>query len=127
EQAAGVAPRRVLFVVGREPLFVAGPGSHIDEMITLVAGTNVFQDAGSPYERVSMEVALQRMPEVIIDTSDNRPGAERGRVPGTWARWGFLPAVRENRVWQIDPARLVIPGIRLPEMSALMGKLVHPE
>jgi iron complex transport system substrate-binding protein len=127
ERAAGLAPRRVLFVVGRDPLFVAGPGSHIDEMIALVSATNVFHDGGSPYERVSMEVALQRMPEVIIDTSDNSAEAQHGRIAREWARFGFLPAVRENRVWHVDPSQLVIPGIRLAEMSRLMARLVHPE
>jgi len=27
----------------------------------------------------------------------------------------------------VDPSRLVIPGIRLPEMTLLMGRLIQPE
>jgi ABC-type Fe3+-hydroxamate transport system substrate-binding protein len=128
EQRAAHAPARsVLFVVGRDPVYVAGPGSHIDEMIALVGGVNVAHDALSPYQRVSMEAILERMPEVIIDTSDNRPSALRGRLAGDWERWDFLPAVREGRVYWVDPSRLVIPGIRLPEMTSLMGRLIQPE
>ena len=41
--------------------------------------------------------------------------------------WPFLPAVREDCVWSVAPGRLAIPGIRLPEMTRLTGKLVHPE
>ena len=67
------------------------------------------------------------MPEVIVDTSDNGPAALRGRVAGDWARWEFLPAVQDGRVFQVDPSLLVIPGMRLPEMTGLMGKLVQPE
>jgi iron complex transport system substrate-binding protein len=126
-QAAGVPRRSVLFVVGRDPLYVAGPGSHADEMIALAGGENVAHDTASPYARISLEAVLARMPQVIIDTSDNRPAAERGRIAGDWARWAFLPAVRDRRVWQVDPGRLVIPGIRLPEMTRLVGRLVHPE
>jgi len=121
-------PRRsVLFVVGQSPLYVAGPGSHIDEMIEKVGGANVAHDALSPYQQVSLESILARGPEVIIDTSDNRTGAPRGRVAGDWGRWEFLPAVRERRVYHVAPGRLVIPGIRLPEMTRLMGRLIHPE
>jgi iron complex transport system substrate-binding protein len=87
----------------------------------------VFHDAGAPYARVSEELALERMPEVIVDASDNRPGAERGRLPLEWGRWDFLPAVRQDRVWHVDPSRLSIPGIRLGEMSALLAQIVHPE
>ena len=47
-------------------------------------------------------------------------------MPGSWAKWGFLPAVQQDRVYWVDPERLVIPGIRLPEMTALMARLVQP-
>lgn len=125
--AAQAENRSVLFVVGREPLYVAGPGSHADEMISLAGGTNVAHDSPSPYLQMSLEAVLERMPEVIVDTSDNRPGAIRGRRIGSWGRWEFLPAVKNNRVYHVDPQRLAIPGVRLPEMTRLMGRLIHPE
>jgi iron complex transport system substrate-binding protein len=126
-RSAGLPRRKVLVVVGRDPLYVAGPGSHIDEMIVIAGGENVAADTGAPYARMSMEAILERMPEVIIDASDNRPGAVRGRQPGAWAEWGFLPAVRDGRVWWVDPSRLTIPGVRLPEMTRLTSRLIHPE
>lgn len=127
DRAAGLPSRRVLVVVGRDPLYVAGPGSHLDEMIRLAGGHNVAHDTTSPYPRFSMEAVLERMPEVIVDVSDNAPSTPRGRIPGDWARWPFLPAVREDRVYQVDPSRLTIPGMQLPEMTLLMGRLVHPQ
>jgi iron complex transport system substrate-binding protein len=125
--AGGVEKRRVLFVVGRDPLYVAGPGSHIDEMIRMVGGVNVAADALSEYQQLSIEAVLERKPEIIIDASDNRPDALRGRRPGSWGRWEFLPAVRQRRVHHVEPGQLVIPGLRLPEMTRLMGQLIHPE
>jgi iron complex transport system substrate-binding protein len=125
--AEGASRRRVAFVVDRDPLYVAGPGSHVDEMIRVVGGENVAADAASDWQLMSLEVVLERAPEVIIDTSDNGTGALRGRATGPWARWPFLPAVEEDRVYWVDPLRLVIPGPRLPQMTRLMGRLVHPE
>jgi ABC-type Fe3+-hydroxamate transport system substrate-binding protein len=87
----------------------------------------VAHDALAPYQQLSIEAVLERAPEVIVDASDNRPGAPRGRLAGAWGRWDFLPAVRAERVYQVDPSRLVIPGLRLPEMARLMGELIHPE
>lgn len=126
-RAAGAPPRRVLCVVGRDPLYVAGPGSHLDELIRLVGGRNVAGDAASPYQQFSIESVLERLPQVIIDTSDNGAGAMRGRRSGAWSRWDFLPAVRDDRVYWVDPGRLVIPGLRLAEMATLVGRLVQPE
>jgi ABC-type Fe3+-hydroxamate transport system substrate-binding protein len=96
-------------------------------MVRLVGCQNVAHDALAPYQQVSLEAILERSPDVIIDTSDNRPGAARGRLAGDWGRWEFVPAVREHRVYQVEPGRLVIPGLRLPEMTLLMGKLTQPE
>ena len=126
-RARGAPPRRVLCVVGRDPLYVAGPGSHLDELIRLVGGENVAADAAAPYQQFSLEAVLERLPQVIVDSSDNRPGALRGRAAGSWSAFGFLPAVETDRVYSIDPGRLAIPGLRLGEMARLMGKLVQPE
>jgi iron complex transport system substrate-binding protein len=126
-RAATGARRRVLFVVGHDPMYVAGPGSHIDEMITVAGGENIARDAASPYQLASVEAMLERMPEVIIDTSDNRLGALRGRENGSWGQWSFLPAVAAKRVYWVDPDRLSIPGPRLPEMSELLARMIHPE
>jgi iron complex transport system substrate-binding protein len=126
ERAQGATRRRVLVAVGQEPLYVAGPGSHLDELIAVAGGENVAGDAQAPWAMLSLETALAARPEVILDTSDNRADG-RGRVAGFWARWPFLPAVADHRVYALDPARLAIPGPRLGEMAELMGKLVHPE
>jgi len=126
-RARDLPRRRVLCVVGRDPLYVAGPGSHLDRLVALAGGLNVVADSASPYQQLSIETVLERLPEVIVDTSDNRSGALRGRQPGAWERWEFLPAVQQDRVYQVDPSRLVIPGLRLPEMTELMARLIHPE
>jgi iron complex transport system substrate-binding protein len=117
----------VLFLVGNKPLFVAGPGSHIDRLITLAGGENAAYDSRGSYQMISMEVILSRQPEIIIDSSDNQANASRGRHLGSWAGFDTLPAVVRNQVYWIDPQQLSIPGPRLPEMAELMGKIIHPE
>jgi iron complex transport system substrate-binding protein len=126
-RAAAAPRRRVLVAVGREPLFVAGPGSHLDELVRVAGGENVAAAAAAPWATLSLEAAIASRPEVILDSSDNGPDAPRGRSAGVWARWPFLPAVAAGRVYALDPARLSIPGPRLGEMAELMGKLIHPE
>ncbi|MEO8505099.1 MAG: helical backbone metal receptor [Acidobacteriota bacterium] len=126
-RSLGALRKRVLFAVGREPLYVAGPGSHIDALIRAAGGENIAADATSPYPQVSLEAMLARRPEVILDSADNRPGLPLGRELGAWAQWPFLPAVAERRVYALDPACISVPGPRLGEMAQLMAKLVHPE
>lgn len=126
-RVAGLSRPRVLIAVGADPLFVAAPGSMVDELLAIAGGANVVAEPGTPYRQVSFEVVLERLPEVIVDTSDNRPGAPRGRTAARWGAWPFLPAVRDERVFWVSPVRLVINGPRLPEMAELLGRLIHPE
>jgi iron complex transport system substrate-binding protein len=126
-RAAGAARPRVLVVVGREPLYVAGPGSHLDELVAIAGGVNVAADVGSTYALVSLEAMLTRAPEVILDVADEGAGGPFGARAGEWARWTFLPAVAGGRVWFLDPSRLAVPGPRLVEMAALVARVIHPE
>ena len=127
ERAAKVPRRRVLVAVGHDPLFAAGPGSHLDELVKLAGGENVAADAASPYPMLALETVLERAPEVIVDSADNRPGNPRGMAGGYWNQWPFLPAVAEGRVAFVDPWRLLVPGPRLADMAELMGRMIHPE
>lgn len=127
DKVRGADRPRVLFVVGRDPLYVAGPGSHVDGMIAAAGGVNVAADLDGAYGMLSMEAVLERLPEIIVDTSDNRPEALRGADPGPWSEWSFLPAVAAGHVYHVAPERLVIPGVRLPAMTERIGRMIHPE
>lgn len=126
ERATHDLPRRtVLVVVGREPLFVAGPGSYLDRLLAAAGGENVAADLGSPFVQASLEAMLERRPEVIVDSSDNT--ADGDDLIRFWSRYPFLPAVAAGRVWAVAPAELAIPGPRLGEIAALLARCIHPE
>ena len=63
--AAGEGPK-ALFVIWPEPLIVAGPGTLIDDALTLIGYVNIAADAGTAYPRFSVEEALRRKPDVVF-------------------------------------------------------------
>jgi len=63
--AAGEGPK-ALFVIWPEPLIVAGPGTLIDDALTLIGYVNIAADTGTAYPRFSVEEALRRRPDVIF-------------------------------------------------------------
>ena len=125
--SAGLPERRVLVVVGAQPLYVAGKGSHIDVLLQAVGGRNVASDTATPYGILSLEHVVAQQPEIIVDTTDNRAVPLRGQALGAWARWPSLPAVAQDRVYFVDPSRLCVPGPRLGAMAELLAHLIHPE
>jgi iron complex transport system substrate-binding protein len=125
-RVAGLPGKRVLCVVDTDPLYVAGPGSHLDELIEVAGGENIFADAEAAYQVVSLETALERLPEVIINLSIGGLEGGNGRGPGYWGRWEFLPAVQSNEVSWLHPQLLGVPGPRMPEMAEMLVRLIHP-
>jgi cobalamin transport system substrate-binding protein len=122
-RVAGLPRRRVLVVIGHDPLVVVGGGTLQDELITLAGGTNVVADAGTVWPKVTLELVVARAPEVIVD-------AAMGSEAGAAALFGGLttvPAVRDGRVVTVHDDALLRAGPRVPEAAARLAAVVHPE
>ena len=137
-QAALKRPRRsVLFLVGRAPgtlqaMVGAGPGTFIDELITLAGGSNVLASSPMQYPNVSLEQILTSDPEVILDMGDfahaeGRPGQPPEQILALWAAYPRLRAVSGHRVQVIASDIFVRPGPRMGEAARSILALIHPE
>lgn len=117
-RARAERPVRVLLVYGFEPLVVAGPGGFGDELLNDAGAVNVAADAASPYPVYSVERAIQRRPELILDAADTPAGKDRLRG---------LPGLREARWVQVPDHSLLHPGPSLGQGLEQLFRLVHPE
>lgn len=98
---------RVVLVLQRDPLYVVGRGSFIDEMLGAAGADNVGAEFDSPYPRVGREWLLEAAPEVILDSSHQPAGDD---PLAWWSRWPSLPAVRTGRVIAVPEGRITLPG-----------------
>jgi iron complex transport system substrate-binding protein len=117
---AGLPRRRVVLVLQREPLFVVGRGSFIDEMLGAAGASNLGAEVAERYPRVSLEWLVAAAPEVLLDASDDpTPAAEY------WGRWPSLPAVGAGRVVALGPGLATLPGPWLDEALWVLARAVH--
>ena len=120
---------RVLFVVGTDPIFAAGKGSFLDELVRVSGGKNVLGESKVPFPQLSMESVLSFAPEVIIDsTVVSAPTKKAVKAQQEkWLKWKDIPAVRGGRVYVLKDNRDIVPGPRLPEAMDDLLKMIHPE
>ncbi|MGZ3444968.1 MAG: ABC transporter substrate-binding protein [Myxococcaceae bacterium] len=118
ERARAERPVRVLLVYGFDPLVVAGPGGFADELLADAGAVNVASDAASPYPVYSVEHALKRRPELILDAAAAMAGKDRLRE---------LPGLREARWALVSDQSLLHPGPALGRGLEELFRLVHPE
>ena len=113
---------KVLIVVGTDPLYCAGPGTFLGQMVTLAGGENVLGASLGDYPQVGDEAILTRPPDVILlpDNMGLKPVESLKRRPG----WSDLPAVKNGRV-EVLPGDVVSrPGPRVLEgLAAVRGAL----
>jgi iron complex transport system substrate-binding protein len=65
-RAAELPRLRVAYVLGGTPPWVSGPGTYIDEIVSLAGGDNVFADLGALYSAVSPEQLRTRDIDVVL-------------------------------------------------------------
>ena len=106
-------------------IFTVGPGSYINDLIDIAGGTNVAARAASAYPQLSAEEILRSDPEVIVLAADayaSKPADVISRQG-----WSIIAAVKNNRIFTIDPNLINRPGPRVGEAAETYAKLVHPE
>lgn len=106
-----------------QPLMTAGPGTFLDDVIWLAGGNNVGRSLTLSFPEVSHEMILEKNPDIIV-LANIKANIEKVRSrPG----WKNLKAVKEKRVYVINPDIIVRPGPRLLDGAKQLFTWFHPE
>ena len=117
---------RVLYVWYGKPFITVGPGSFIHQLIELAGGENVASDAGSAYPRLSMEVVVQKDPEIIVFPAMAQEGLRDADL-APWKRWPTMTAVKTGNLHHIPWGLMSRPGPRIVQGLVHLAKIIHPE
>lgn len=116
--SAGRPRVRALLVLQRDPLFVAGAGSFVDDMLRAAGAENLAAGLPGAWPRGSREWLLAAQPELILDSSD-----EPEPAGAFWARWPSLRA----RVVSLPAGAVTLPGPYLDRALAQIEAAVRGE
>ena len=119
---------KVYYEVWYDPLMSAGPGTYIDEVITLAGGENIFGDASTGWPAVSSEEIIEKNPDVMLfpdsymadQTYDINDVPDR---PG----WDVITAVQNDAIYEIVEDTLVRSGPRIVDALEEIAQLIYPE
>jgi iron complex transport system substrate-binding protein len=89
--------KKVLFIVWPEPLIVAGPGTVIDDAVTMLQYENIAATAKTAYPKYSIEEVIRQAPEVLF--IGKASGMDMQAVSqGILKRLASVPAVKNGKV-----------------------------
>ncbi len=117
--AADHRPRpRVFVVVQTAPLWTAGRGTFMDDLVTRAGGVNV-GSAISGYGTFSKEQLIIHPPDVILGDTTTQAALLADPLLRR------LPAVRAGRIYALDPDLTSRPGPRLADGLVSVARAIH--
>ncbi|HEX3409553.1 MAG TPA: ABC transporter substrate-binding protein [Candidatus Binataceae bacterium] len=124
ERLRAAPPRRVLMVVGHQPMVAVGRGTYLNELLALAHGANIARESAQTWPRLSVEYIIATRPEVILD---GQMGSDPSSPSSFWGKYPTIPAVRDHRVAGYPENPTLHPGPRMVQTLELLARLIHPE
>lgn len=120
---------RVLWVVQREPLRVAGRDTFINEIIELAGGENAIGPTVHKYPPIGAELVYACGADVIIEPAMGQEDltGQQDRALKHWSKFKNVPAVKNKRVYVIDGDTVSRLGPRLYEGAETIARCLRPE
>jgi iron complex transport system substrate-binding protein len=111
---------RVFYIVWHDPLWTAGSGTFIHELIEKAGGVNICQNI-TGYTTISIEEIVARNPEVIITSEWSYDWAINA------TELASTNASQTDRIYQGDDDLVQRPSPRLVEGLEWFAHFIHPE
>ncbi|GAH04397.1 unnamed protein product, partial [marine sediment metagenome] len=120
---------RVLYVVQRNPLRVAGRDTFINEMIELAGGENAIGPTIQKYPPISSEQLISCNTDVIIEPTMGQENPELLEQSGLqyWSRFKNVPAVKNKRIYVVADDAISQLGPRVAEGVETIARCLKPE
>jgi iron complex transport system substrate-binding protein len=120
---------RVLWVIDRDPLRVAGRDTFVNELVELAGGENAIGATVHKYPPIGSEQVIVCAADVIIEPAMAGEGlAEQQKTAlEHWCRFKNVPAVANQRVYVIPPDTVCRLGPRLYEGVEMVARCLRPE
>lgn len=120
---------RVLWVVQKQPLRVAGRGTFVNEMIELAGGENAIRPTVHKYPPIGAEQVIACGAEVIIEPAMRCEDVteQQDKALQYWSKFKNVPAVKNKRIYVINGATVSRLGPRLYEGTETIARCLRPE
>ncbi|HLA18522.1 MAG TPA: ABC transporter substrate-binding protein, partial [Dehalococcoidia bacterium] len=96
----------------------------IGDLYGMLGAANIADVTGQPYPQMSGEAIIQADPDVIILADED--AGESSETVNARPGWESVAAVRNHRVYAIDPDIVSRPGPRLVEALQTLAGYLYP-
>ena len=127
--AVGREKVKVLWVVQREPLRVAGRDTFVNEMIELAGGENAIGPTLHKYPPIGAEQVIASAADVIIEPAMGQQNLaeQQNSAVRHWNKFSNLPAARHGQIYVIDADTICRLGPRISQGAKSVAICLRPD
>ncbi len=114
-RAGGGARPKVVALLNRDPMVVAGPGGYFDVLLDAAGARNAAANTNR-YPMIGPEMVVAWAPDVLLDLT---PGAGVGVE-------ALIPGLVTRRIVALSPDAMLRPGPRAPDAARRLYDALHP-
>jgi iron complex transport system substrate-binding protein len=108
-------PLKAMFLVSLNPIILAGKNTFVNGFLEINNLKNITGDVEINYPFFSREDILERNPDIIIHTQENIKS--ENDLLEAYSEWSSLDAVKNDKVYYVDPDLFHRPGPRFAEAA----------
>ncbi len=117
----GTKPK-IFVILSLNPLMTAGRNTFINEIVKSAGGINVGENLKQNYPIFSREEVLKVNPDIIILTDQN---VGKDELLKLFPEWRYIRAVKEDKIFKIDPDILLRPSPRVVLAVKVIAQLIN--
>ncbi len=125
-EKASLEKLRAFYLTWHDPLWTAGSGTLIDDLITKAGGINIAADLQG-HSQITLEAVIERDPQIIFVTSSMGDQDTSFNYVNNEPRFKATEALRNSRVYRVDADIFSRTTPRSVDGLEQLARLMHPE
>ncbi|MBN1592500.1 MAG: cobalamin-binding protein [Candidatus Coatesbacteria bacterium] len=117
---------KVLITLDTKPIVSASTQTFIGELVQIAGGNNVIGSNPIRYPRLSLETIIASAPDVILATGHGSHASVLADLRQL-ERWKDIPAIKNGRVYSLDPDLATRQGPRVVEALKIIQDHLFPD
>jgi len=116
---------KVVYVLERSPMSIAGGGTFMGQMVELAGGENVGTKVGGLYPTISNETLAKLAPDVLLVSAPEQ--AEQQENDDRLQPWMRLPipAAWNHRIYLVTDGNAMVASLELPKQVQELAGMIH--
>ena len=120
-------PVSTLVIFNDTPLMAAGPGTVLDELLSVAGGRNAAEGFATTAPTLDQEALIAIDPEVIVWLQPRAKGDSGQKADLRLGAASRVAAVQNQRVYRIEDRAVLLPGPSIGRTAGSLAGVIHPD